>query len=176
MNTVLLCAIVAVVLFELFMAATHPSFGDVIGFAIVSGVVGGCIGLFLAVFLSGGSVGQKEWVQVESQPLYAANDTTSTTGHWFLFAGTVESQNKYSYWRLNSDGSKSWDNSIPKNLNTKVFEENRKDGVLLTFDQITTYRQGWVPEEWVLHVISYNPRRWEFHVPYGTINEEFAFK
>lgn len=179
MYTVFAFGVIAVVILILMAIAERWNVGGFVAGIFFAALIGILLGALVADGIGRAMPSDYTWVQVENQPLWAASDTDSYTGQWFLFSGTLDKQDKYAFWRLNANGSKSWDDTITKDLRVQVFEEDRKDGVLLTFDLQKTALPGGALEGWgdrPAQSTVKGEHRWEFHVPTGTIKQGFSFK
>lgn len=93
----------------------------------------------------------------------------SVAGGIFMISGRIDSSQVYYYYTRNQNGSFKPQKWHPDS-DTAIYEEDRKDGEVLQF--ATEFRPEWL--EWI--GTKQNRLRMDFHVPKGSIHQEFDLK
>jgi hypothetical protein len=173
MLTVLLCALAGLI--EAFhVVSTSPNLPNRPNnvfewvFIFVSAVVlgalpGGLVGLGLSYLL--GILFPKKWFEYKHE-LVSLRGSEGTQGRFFLGSGSIGQGEYYFYYEKSGAGYAPGKIMIDNNVT--VYEEEREDGQMVVFvrhfvwwTQVRLFA-NW-PREW----------RYEFHIPKGTLKQEF---
>lgn len=116
-----------------------------------------------------GSAFKARPVQVRSDKLTTIRNKDGVKGQFFLGSGILESVPYYFYYRELRGGGVS-PGKIEADSGVEIFEENRKDATLLTFEW--QFNSNW-PYIFGFPT-SAGGKAFEFHVPKGTIKTGFV--
>jgi hypothetical protein len=147
--------------------------GLVLG-SMVTGLVFG-ISMGAARFMSDfiGALSEQEWRVCWKASMISLRGSDgvsgSISGGIFMMSGRVGSENYYSYYTTSDDGAfhpHKW----RADSDTRVFEEDRKDGEIVQWD--THFKSDWV--SWLA---TPNGRvRMDFHIPQGSLRQSFSIE
>lgn len=120
-----------------------------------------------------GSHSEQIWHSCWSGNMVSLRNSDGVSGHisggLFMLVGGIESRQVYHYYTLKSDGSFQPQHWTPDS-DTSVFEEDRKDGQVVQFDE--QFKRGWV--NWV--ATPGDRLRMDFHIPKGTLRKNFSLE
>jgi hypothetical protein len=90
---------------------------------------------------------------------------------FFLLAAQVEQSSTYFYYVKTGDGAFQQRTTKADEGDTFIYEEDRKDGEVVTFGRAFAN-----PRMSLWGVIDPEDKKWEFHIPRGSIQKQFSIK
>lgn len=132
-------------------------------------LMGAAVGFLLAVGCS--AILPSHSVANQPEYLHNLHDQNNTEGRFFLGSGVVDNVTKLFYTYQNQDGSFSFDDITKKSVD--VFEDNPEKPYLLVYH--VEFNQSWMsllgfPK------FSSNPNKPEFHIPAGSIDNNYTIQ
>lgn len=164
MLTIIFCGIVALVLFLRIVEKKYQTIGPIFG----SFVLGALTGLMIA-FGIGEPIPVKEFAK--EIKLVALKDTSGIRGTFFLGSGSVRQEFYYFFYKKEKDGSVTFDKLLARNV--KIYEEERKDGVIKAFEKRPIKKISLSLFGFHHPANGDRDQRYEIHIPKGSIERTF---
>jgi len=166
MLTIIICSLIGAI----FFAWLCRDEGALIlgGFAGLT--LGAVVGLIIAVIIGMRTPTEEEITQIKEIQLVALQDNSGISGSFFLGSGVIKEKFYYVYYYRNEDGSFSLGKILAEKA--RVFEENRKDGILEKIE-ITEKPKVDKISRWALPPCMYVKEKYIFRIPKGSIRNDF---
>ena len=166
-----LIGMAVIFLFCLFAAFFESSAGQffvtLIGGTLLVGSLWLCI--FWLISLPISAAHADELASEYNVKLYSGFNEMQLEGHIFLLSGTMNERDVVKYWVKDSDGmlKKYWNYMS----SSSFYEEDRIDGYLIT-KTYSCQKNKW----FFCWPLATEHKKYEFHIPYGSIYNEFSFQ
>jgi len=140
--------------------------GDVVSviMTLIAGFIGAGIGIIIAIGI--GVFLPSEYVLDNQIEIVALKDNRSIEGDFFLGCGSINSEFYYFFYKKEKDGSLTFD-KIAANSHTKIYEEERKDGMIEIFEK------RFIKESHYIFGVPFDSPKCKIHVPKGSVLRQF---
>lgn len=178
MVTVLGLAVIgAVTGFLLARRSAKPGFDTImfVFFGLVFGAIGGVIVAFIVDVTTIVAV-QKEWVVTSQVNLAAMRTEDTLEGAFFLASGSIDEEHYYRYYAETSDGGYVFRRLEAEREDVIVYEDREEGGVLIIKELLPVEKYGWLKWFFLAPYPGALDRRYEFHIPKGSLIQEFRLE